>query len=201
MPWELHGEIPEHVNRYKEKVGQFLAKCFNDTSVLEENMQNRVTWNEVDDFSDLHAIDFGALDPGSQSAAMNTAQIWAFRYLDRSPKTSPSLELSFNVQGLMASIAALQKFSVMAEKMPGADLIGKMIDALGFGKDWKKLDAQNSWYHKVGSLFFYAAHILKNSLCNKLGLLLNLFVSQEKEIMVRFDATKGIFAVKLGTLP
>ena len=198
MPWELHDDIPEYVDRYKEKVGQFLAKCFNDTTVLEENTRNRVTWNEVDDFSELQKIDFGALDTGLHGAAMNTAQIWALRYLDHSPKTSQSLELSFNLYQLMAPEKLTPTFSMIAEKPLTSNLIGMLVKTLDVGREWKKIDSQNGWYHQIGSLFFYAAHFLKNSLCNKLGLLLNLFISQEHELHVRLDAQSGIFAIKLG---
>jgi len=198
MPWELHDEIPLYVDKFKEKIGQFLAKCFNQTAVLEERTQNRMTWQEVDDFSELRAIDFSALDAALHSAAMNTAQIWALRHLQQKPETSPALELSFTLHGLFAPETAQQKFSVMAEKTPAANLLAVMIEKLGVGKNWKKLDPQHVWYHQIGVIFFYAAHFLKNSLCNKLGLLLNLFISKEKELMVKFDSQKEIFSIKLG---
>jgi hypothetical protein len=200
MPWELHDDIPEYVDRFKEKIGKFLAKCLNDTSMLEEHTQNRVTWNDIDNFSDLHEIDFGALDAGLRSAAMNTAQVWALRYLSNSPNTSKALELSFNLRSLFAPESPLQKFSVISEKFPSANLIDMMVRAFGVGKDWKKLAPQSGWYHQLASAFFYAAHFLRNSLCNKLGLLLDLFIAQEKEIMVKFDSQKGNFSIKLGTL-
>jgi len=198
MPWELHDEIPLYVDKFKEKIGQFLSKCFNQTAVLEERTQNRMRWDEVDDFSGLRAIDFSALDAALHSAAMNTAQIWALRHLEQKPKTSPALELSFTLHGLFAPETAQQKFSVMAEKTPATNLLATLIEKLAIGKTWKKLDPQHAWYHQIGVIFFYAAHFLKNSLCNKLGLLLNLFISKEKEMMVKFDSQKGIFSIKLG---
>jgi hypothetical protein len=200
MPWELHDEIPDYVSRFRRKVGELLVKCFNTTSVLEENTQNLVTWEQIDDFSELQQIDFGSLDPSLHGAALSTAQIWALRFLGKKDNTSPSLEIAVDLNRLAAPASPAQKFSFISEIISSPNLIGMTLGALGIGKDWKRLDPQNAWYQKIGSLFFYAAHFLKNSLCNKLGLLLNLFISQEKDIMVKFDKQKNLFFIKLGKL-
>jgi hypothetical protein len=198
MSWELHDEIPEYIGRFRKKVAEFLAKCFNTTTVLEENTQNLVTWEQIDDFSDLHEIDFGSLDPSLHNAALSTAQIWALRFLGNRDKTSRSLEIAVDLNRLAAPESPSQKFSFISEIMSNPNLIGAALKALGIGRNWKKLDSQDAWYQKIGSLFFYAAHFLKNSLCNKLGLLLNLFISQDKEIMVRYEVEKNLFFIKLG---
>lgn len=200
MPWELHDEVPDYVERFRQKVGQFLAKCFDTTSVLEENTQNMVTWEQIDDFSDLHQIDFGSLDPSLHGAALSTAQIWALRFLGNSDKTSQSLEIALDLNRLTTRGSPSQKFSFIAELVSNPNLVGMALKALGVGKEWKKLDPQDARYQKIGSIFFYAAHFLKNSLCNKLGLLLNLFISHGREIMVRYEVEKNLFFIKLGEL-
>ncbi|MCI0699386.1 hypothetical protein L0337_46205 [candidate division KSB1 bacterium] len=200
MSWELHDEIPEHVGRFRQKVGQFLAKCFNTTSVLEENTQNLVTWEQIDDFSDLHEIDFGSLDPSLHNAALSTAQIWAFRFFGKRDKTSQNLEIALDLNRLATRGAPSQKFSFISEDVSNPNLAGMALKALGIGKEWKKLDPQDARYQKIGSIFFYAAHFLKNSLCNKLGLLVNLFISRGREIMVRYEVEKNLFFIKLGKL-
>jgi len=198
MPWELHEEIPDYVDRFRHKVGQFLAKCFDTTSVLEENTQNVVTWEQIDDFSDLHQIDFGSLDPSLHGAALSTAQIWALRFLGNNDKTSQSLEITLDLNHLATRGSPAQKFSFISEIMSNPNLVGVALKALGIGKEWKKLDPQDARYQKIGSIFFYAAHFLKNSLCNKLGLLLNLFISRDREIMARYEVEKNLFFIKLG---
>ncbi len=200
MSWELHDEVPDYVDRFRGKVGQFLAKCFGATLVLEENTQNVVTWEQIDDFSDLHQIDFGSLDPSLHGAALSTAQIWALRFLGNSDKTSQSLEIALDLNRLATRGSPSQKFSFISEIMSNPNLIGMALKALGIGKEWKNLDLQDPRYQKIGSLFFYAAHFLKNSLCNKLGLLLNLFISRGREIMVRYEVEKNLFFIKLGEL-
>jgi hypothetical protein len=200
MSWELHEEIPDYVARFRKKVGQFLAKCLHTTSVLEENTQNLVTWEQIDDFSDLHKIDLSALEPNLHGAALSTAQLWALRFLGKRDKTSQRLEIAVDLNRFVTPALPSQKFSFIADIVSNPNLIGMALKALGLGKNWKKLDPQDAWYQKIGSLFFYAAHFLKNSLCNKLGLLLNLFISHNQEIMVRYEAGKNLFFIKLGKL-
>ena len=50
----------------------------------------------------------------------------------------------------------------------------------------------------LGAIFFYAAHLLENERCNQMGLLLNLFISNEKAFFVRFDEEKNELAFRLG---
>ncbi len=200
MSWELHNEIPEYVDLFRKKVAEFLAKCFNTTTVLEDNTQNMVTWEQIDDFSDLHEIDFGSLDPSLHGPALSTAQIWALRFLGNRDQTSQSLEIALDLNRLTTRGSPSQKFSFISEIMSNPNLVGMTLKTLGIGKEWKILDPQDARYQKISSLFFYAAHFLKNSLCNKLGLLLNLFISRGREIMVRYEVEKNRFFVKLGKM-
>jgi hypothetical protein len=62
------------------------------------------------------------------------------------------------------------------------------------------VDAHSNLYHYLGALFFYAAHLLENERCNQMGMLLNLFISNEREFLVRFEAEKSELAFKLGNM-
>ena len=198
MPWELHGEIPEQVVRFKEKAKKFLEKCLNP-SVLNEQTRNLAAWEQIDDFSDLNQIDLSTLDAGQQAAALNTASIWALRNLENRPRTSPCLEIAVDLKSMVAPQSPSPRYSLVSHILTHPYLIAAALKSFGIGESWVALNSQNELYYQVGTLFFFAAHVLRNSLCNQLGLLLNMFISREREFMVRFDQARQLFALKLGS--
>ncbi len=199
MPWELHGSTPKHVERFREKVKVFLAKCFNQTTALEENTQHLATWEEVDDFSSVRSIDLRPLAADMRGPALSTAQVWALRHLENRPNTSPQLEIILDLGDLLRTASEAQKLSLVERALSHKEVVATTLKALKLGKEWTRVDAQSKLYHYLGALFFYAAHLLENERCNQMGLLLNLFISNEREFSVRFEAEKNELAFKLGS--
>ena len=198
MPWELHGGTPRHVSRFKEKVKIFLAKCFKQTTALEENTQNVAAWEEVDDFSNVKQIDMRALAEDLRGPALSTAQVWALRHLEGRPQTSPRLEIVLDLSDLLRTAASQQKLSLVERALSSKEVVAQTLKALRLGREWARVEAQAKLYHYLGAIFFYAAHLLENERCNQMGLLLNLFISNEKAFFVRFDEEKNELAFRLG---
>ncbi len=200
MPWELHGSTPTHVERFKEKVKIFLAKCFKQTTALEDNTQNVATWEEADDFSNVQKIDMRELAADLRGPALSTAQVWAIRHLQNRPNTSPNLEIILDLNDLLRAGSPPQKLSLVERALSSKELVATVLKSMQIGKEWLRVAAQSKLYHYLGALFFYAAHVLENEHCNQMGLLLNLFISNEREFFVRFDGGKNELAFKLGSL-
>jgi hypothetical protein len=199
MPWELHGSMPKHVERFREKVKIFLAKCFNQTTTLEESTQNIAAWEEIDDFSNVKQIDLRALAADMRGPALSTAQMWALRHLENRPNTSPCLEIILDLSDLLRAVSPRQKLSLVERAASNKEVVATILKAMRLGKEWTRVDAHSTLSPYLGALFFYAAHLLENERCNQMGMLLNLFISNEKEFFVRFEAGKNELAFKLGS--
>jgi hypothetical protein len=200
MSWELHGSTPTHVGRFREKVKIFLAKCFKQTTALEESTQNVATWEEVDDFSKVKQIDLRALAADLRGPALSTAQVWALRHLENRPNTSPHLEIILDLSDLLRAGSSGQKLSLVERTLSSKEVVATILKGMNLGNDWTRVHAQSNLYHYLGALFFYAAHLLENERCNQIGMLLNLFISNEREFFVRFEAGKNELAFKLGQM-
>ncbi len=199
MPWELHGSTPTHVERFRERVKIFLAKCFKQTTALEESTQNVATWEEIDDFSNVKQIDLRALAADLRGPALSTAQVWALRHLENRTNTSPNLEIILDLSDLLRAVSSGQKLSLVERALSSKEVVATILKAMRLGTDWTRVHAQSNLYHYLGALFFYAAHLLENERCNQMGMLLNLFISNEREFFVRFEAGKNELAFKLGS--
>ncbi|MDZ7343078.1 MAG: hypothetical protein ONA90_01045, partial [candidate division KSB1 bacterium] len=200
MPWELHGEIPEQVIHFKEKVKKFLEKCFQLEAVFQKEMQNVTTWEEIDDFSEVRKIDLSALDSNLHSAALNTAQIWVLRHLQNRPQTSPHLEITVALNSLFTAEGNTQRWGLVSDLFSKPALMTRALKSFGIAGDWRMLDAHDDLYYHLGTVFFSAAHLLRNSLCNQLGFLLNMFITHEKELMIRFDESRQLLSIRLGAV-
>jgi len=198
MPWELHDEIPEQVLIFKDKIKTVLEKLLN-SSVLEEQTENLANWEDIDDFSELKQIDLSTLDTNQQAAALNTAYLWGLRYFENRPQTSQSLEITVNLKSIVGPESFPKRYELVSKIFSNPPVIALTLKSLGIQESWTTLKPQDEIYHKVGSLFFYAAYSLRNSICNQLGLLLNVFISREKEFMIRYSPTKQLLSIKLGT--
>jgi hypothetical protein len=201
MPWELHGDIPEQVIRFREKAKKFLDKCFNTASALDEQTRDFATWEQIDDsFSELNQIDLSALDPGRQAAALNTAHIWALRHVENRPRTSQCLEIKVDLKSIVSPASVPARSALVSQVLSDPRVIALALKSFGIGENWMTLNPQHELYYQVGTLFFYAAYFLRNSLCNQLGLLLNIFISREREFMVRFEQARHLLSLKLGAI-
>lgn len=197
MPWELHEEIPNQVLRFKDKIKKVLEKLLN-SSLLEEQTENLATWEDIDDFSELKQIDLSTLDTNQQAAALNTAYLWGLRYMENRPQTSQSLEITVNLKSIVGPESFPKRYELVSKILANPHVIALTIKSFGIRETWTTLKPQDEIYYKVGSLFFYAAYSLRNSICNQLGLLLNVFISREEEFMIRYSPTKQLLSIKLG---
>jgi hypothetical protein len=199
MPWELHDEIPQQALVFKEKIKKILEKFLN-TAVLEEQTENLAAWEDVDDFSDLQKIDLSALDERQQVAALNTAYLWALRHLENRPRTSPVLEITLDLKNFSAPSSLPKRYELIANLFSNPHVLTLMLKSYGIPENWTTLQPRDELYYKVGSLFFYGAYVLRNSICNRMGLLLNMFISREREYGIRYSATQQLLSIQLGAI-
>jgi hypothetical protein len=129
---------------------------------------------------------------------LNTAHIWALRHLQNRPQTSPHLEITVGLKTLFTADASSQRLTLVSYLFSKPALITRALKSFGIAGDWRALTARDELYYHIGTIFFYAAHLLRNTLCNQLGFLLNIFITHEKELMIRFDDARQLLSIRLG---